>query len=81
MPGRYKADKEEFLQLLSELKDMSDGQPGQVKRAKHRMKITSNCTLRFHSTLYRAGPTDRQLTAMEIKDMLQESFIEVASRN
>lgn len=61
IPYECKDHRDEFLQSLSKIEDMWDGNPGRIRTRRHEIKLRHSDTRPIHSTSYRAGRIARQL--------------------
>lgn len=77
---KYKEQKEEYIQLLSELEDMWYGHLGHIKTGRHHIDLAYNDIRQVHSTPYHVGSTARQCAAKMIQKMLQQKGNESANK-
>lgn len=74
--NKYQSQREEFLQLLSELEDISDEHLGRITTAKHQIELKSEDTRPLYRALYSANPTARPFAAKDNQMMLQQGIID-----
>lgn len=77
--GKYNIHNDNFLQLLSRLKDMWDGNFGRVTKSKHLIELESKDTCSIQSAPYFAVPMSGQLGAEDIQATLQKEITEPAT--
>lgn len=74
IPSRYQTNKDKIPQLLSELEDMWDEQPGPINKVKRLIEINKNDKRTVCSDMYSPGQTTRK----QIQIMIQVEAIRPA---
>lgn len=73
---QYKAQKQPFIDMLSQFDSMWDGHHGCVTMGKHRIELLQPEKAPVHAAPYQTGPESREAEKIEIDKMLTENVTE-----
>lgn len=79
IPRKYQAQRDEFLQLLLEFEDISDGHRDLINTSKHRIELICNDIRRVHGARYHISVVVRQFAVKLVQKVPQEEAIEPAN--
>lgn len=65
--------------MLEDFESMLDGHLGRISVYEHQFDLLKDKVRPLHSTLYRAGPTERKIVAVERNQMISKNAIGLAT--